>query len=269
MGLGDEIMATGHAREVYNAQQRPGGERLKVRIRDAAGNKRWSDLWSGNPVIAGPQDHGATISIQDGPGCRPYIAYPFTKETGWRYSGWRASDHRGEIFLTAAERTRAGDIAAGGPFVLVEPNIARKSSTNRRWPWGSFVEVVRANPKVRFVQPIYASARPLPGVEPIGSTFREACAILARARLYLGAEGGFVHAAAALRVSAVVIFGGCIDAESLGYPEHTNIVADTPGTPCGRWKHCEHCVTAMESITPERVSDEVRELLGAHADAVE
>src|SRR5262249_3229320 len=97
------------------------------------------------------------------------------------------------------------------------------------------------------------------------ATFRDALCVLSLARLYIGPEGGLHHAAAALGVPAVVIFGGFNSPKATGYAWHSNIVA--PGEPCGTVAYCLHCRDAMKSITVERVLNAARAELGA-ADAM-
>src|SRR5262249_52788187 len=90
----------------------------------------------------------------------------------------------------------------------------------------------------------------------VTATFRDALCILSLARLYVGPEGGLHHAAAALGVPAVVIFGGFSSPRATGYPWHSNIAA--PGKPCGSIAYCAHCREAMASITVERVLEAAR-----------
>lgn len=83
------------------------------------------------------------------------------------------------------------------------------------------------------------------------ATFRQACGALSGAKLYIGPEGGLHHAAAALGIPAVVIFGGFIHPRTTGYDLHTNLfVGDEP---CGSTNYCVHCVDAMASISVDEV----------------
>jgi ADP-heptose:LPS heptosyltransferase len=100
----------------------------------------------------------------------------------------------------------------------------------------------------------------IPLVEHVG--FRQACGILHAARLIICPEGGLAHAAAALGVPAVVLWGGCVSAETLGYPEHVNLVDDDPKTPCGMLKPCPHCEQAWRKLTVDTVLEAVDFALG-------
>lgn len=262
MGLGDELLAAGHAQRVYDETTS-----RRVAICDLQGKARWHPLWDGNPIIAPPDrvERGEKVHrIQNASGCRPYVKYPFTRDTGWTYTDWRARDHRGRIYLTAEERQWASRVReAIGPFVLIEPSAKRVASPNKSWPFERYAQLVhQTQDVVRFVRFMHEDPRPLPGVtHKTAPTFRHAIALLSRATAYVGTEGALHHAAAVVGIPAVVIFGGSIPVDNLGYPEHVNLADDGPGSPCGRWLPCDHCRRAMDRITVDRVVDSLMAVL--------
>ena len=76
--------------------------------------------------------------------------------------------------------------------------------------------------------------------------------------LYLGPEGGFSHAAAALSKPGVVIYGGWIPPQIIGYDFHENLYVDIEGSPCGiRDRECDHCKKCMDLITVDNVINAV------------
>lgn len=246
MGIGDEIMAAGRAMKLAQRLGKP------VRIVGTEGLTRWSEVWEGNPYIT--RDETAP-KLVDGPGARPYIRPPFTAE-GHRYTDWRARDERGRLYLTESELA-LGELVAGevGEFVVIEPHIKPGANPNKLWDrWQYVVDML---PDVRFVQ---LGAVHLPRLRDVVSvptgSFRAACGVLAHARALVAPEGGLHHAAAALGVRAVVIFGGSPSVQATGYDTHVNLGGDDP---CGRWKPCGHCRAKMAAITPELV---VSSLLG-------
>ena len=83
--------------------------------------------------------------------------------------------------------------------------------------------------------------------------------MLATARLAILPEGGLHHAAAALGVPSIVLFGGFISPRQTGYPHQVNVF--TGGTPCGWRVRCGHCAAAMKKIEPERILDRALSLL--------
>lgn len=249
MGWGDELLAAGQARRAQQADQR------RVQILDVAGAARWHAIWNGNPRIARIGETGDFQRITNGPNARPYIA----SKTAQRWTWKPFEPTPGEIFFTDIERAFA---APYRPQVVVEPTVKAKASPNKQWPiqhWQRFVRLAK-EAGIELTQIGPHGSRILPGVNFILTTeFRLACAVLANARAYVGHEGGMHHAAAALGVPAVVIFGGFISPAQTGYPTHRNLF--TGGEACGMRVQCKHCADAMAAIKPEAVLDELRAIL--------
>lgn len=170
----------------------------------------------------------------------------------WRWNmAWRCTP--GELFFSGEELAFSRKVGAG--FVVIEPNIEswKSCAPNKQWPRERYAEVARRlqGDGARVVQFSYPNALPLPGVESIATpSFRHAAAVLANAALYVGPEGGLHHAAAAVGVKGVVIFGGFIPVEVTGYDLHVNLGADRY---CGSLSPCRHCKAALDAITVETV----------------
>jgi ADP-heptose:LPS heptosyltransferase len=92
-------------------------------------------------------------------------------------------------------------------------------------------------------------------------SYRQAASVLKLCDLYVGAEGGLHHGAAAVEKPAVVIFGGWISPKTTGYPYHENIYVGDINSPCGALYSCTHCKACMEKISVEDVFDRVDFLL--------
>lgn len=148
----------------------------------------------------------------------------------------------------------------------MEPNVPRKDcAPNKQWPFDRYAwvaEKLKADGH-EIVQPIYkganyriACARPIETPD-----LRHAAAVLQRADLYIGAEGGLHHAAAAVGTKGVVLFGGFIRPSVTGYETHTNIAGSDRF--CGSFKACPHCKQAMEAIDAEQVYRAAKERLSA------
>ena len=250
IGVGDEILAAGQAQRHFDRT----GERSY--IVDRHNKARWHPIWEGNPVLVHPDRHmdpGTRLNrIVNGPHARPYIVYPFTAESGWTFNrAFRARDHLARIYLTPEEHalgvlTRA----TVGPYILIEP---WSKHPNLRWPLEHWADLIRARADLTFVQHVHADAPWLqgPNVHHVPATFRQACALVAHAQVYIRGESGLLHAAAALSVPAIALWGGCMDWDVLGgYPHEVGLGITTP--PCGRWLPCAHCVETMRAI---RVAD--------------
>ena len=259
MGYGDEVVAAGQAQRIYEADHS-----MRVMICDQRGQARWHPIWEGNPIIATPADVAtgdAFHQVVNGPNCRPYIVYPFTKETGWTFNReFHCRDHVARIYLTATERQRGVDaLGRLGPYVLIEPFTKHE---NFRWPMDRWEALIEACPGVTFVQHTHDDSLPVRGAHPEVATFREACGLAASALAYVRSESGMCHAAAALGVPQVTLFGGCMDADVMGgYPGQECIVDNGHLTPCGSWNRCQHCIDAMAGITVKRVKAALNRIL--------
>jgi ADP-heptose:LPS heptosyltransferase len=252
MGWGDEIIVTGVARRL----QEEARSQLRVRVLDARGRARWHPIWDHNPRLARAGWPGPALAVTNGPGCRPYIARETARRWFWR--DWVCPV--GELRLTEAERA----FGAGHPArIVVEPALTAKASPNKQWGrrrWEHLAALL-ARQGYRVSQLGPAGTPVLPGAERIETTgFRHACAVLASARLAILPEGALHHAAAALGVPSIVLFGGFISPRQTGYPHQVNLF--TGGEPCGSRVRCGHCTRAMNRIEPEAILDRASALLG-------
>jgi len=258
VGYGDELIAAGQAQRWFDEH----GAASVIVGHD--GQPRWSDIWIGNPAILTPYEVlVADHRIVNGPYCRPYIVYPFTEDTGWTFNtAFRAREHVARIYLTVDELRFGVQLQQQiGPYVLIEPY---SKHDNLRWPFESWVTLIAALPDLIFVQHTHVeSTRVVPGARDVMTrTFRDACGLLASARLYVRGESGMCHAAAALGIPQVTIWGGCMDWNVLGgYPKQIGILNYTGGSPCGRWHPCDHCRRAMAEISVEQVVQSIQTML--------
>ncbi len=259
MGLGDEIMAAGAARCLQDA-----GDPRPVAILDRHARPRRHPLWAGNPRIATPEAVARGLPVQtidNGPGCRPYVDYGRTTATRWAYTDWRATP--GELY----------DIEARKPqdYVIVEPHIKAKASPNKDWGRERWQDLARRL-DLDWVQLGPPGTRLLDGVRHIETaSFFDACRALTGARAAVLPEGGLHHAAAALGVPAVVIFGAMTSPANTGYDSHVNLfdaMGGVPagrslseGGPCGMRVPCGHCARAMARIAPPTVATHLEQLL--------
>lgn len=257
MGWGDELVAAGQAQRLYEAHG------TRVQILAADGTPRWHPIWDGNPILVRPEEvvNGPVTTLRSGPGCRPYIVYPFSQETGWTFNtAFKAREYPARIYLTASERQRGIDARARyGPYVLFEPYTKH---SNFLWPIQKWVQMVEACPDLTFVQHTHKDS-PSWSVRPEPATFREACGLIASAELYVRSESGLCHAAAALGVRQATLFGGCMDPDVMAGYQGQIVIADRgPQSPCGSWRPCAHCQDAMERISVEDVVAAMRAQLG-------
>ncbi|MCC8945999.1 hypothetical protein H8A97_13040 [Bradyrhizobium sp. Arg62] len=214
-------------------------------------------IYQGNANVAPPGD-ARYLDLIWIPHYKGVRLYGTPRPGGWKWN----PDFRsipGEIFFTPQELAFAEARMPAGA-VVIEPHV-KPMAVNKRWPLERFQEVARRLLRAghRVVQFSYGQPV-LAGVMPISSpTFRTSLAMMARAGLYIGPEGGLHHGAAAVGTTAVVIFGGYIHPMTTGYATHVNLFGSDEA--CGNTGACEHCRRAMRAIEAEEVFSAAARLL--------
>lgn len=242
------MIATGIARK---ARARHPGKPICV---GDGSSIEWNEVFENNPHVSKDVIPGA-LWVHSYKAFRPYIdnAGCTPEKMAWKRD---FKVYPGEIFLTASEVEKWKDYQG---FVYIEPNIKGWLGPNKDWGFDNWQEVVRSLPDLAWIQ---GPGRRLKGVQQVDTeSFRDACALLSRADLFAGTDGGLHHAAAAMDKKAVVVWGGYTHPRNLGYDTHINLHSGVE--PCGSLKACNHCVSAMRKITPQMVTDAIRKALGS------
>lgn len=258
MGLGDQLIASGLARDAWTKRG------VKIAFGDGhrvIWDKHSSEIFQNNPnvVFPGNERHSKVEWVAFHKGSRGY-----NKQGDGRWiwnMEWRCKP--GEIYLTHGE-VSAGQRHGKG-FVVIEPNVVawKGSAANKRWPFERYQAVADAlmADGIKVFQFENPDGSPL--LQRVRSlktrTFRDAVSILKQSALYVGSEGGMHHAAAAVEVPGVVLFGGFIPPSVTGYETHANLVGSDYF--CGSFSTCAHCADAMNSISIETVYKAAKERL--------
>lgn len=254
MGYGDDIMATGLARGAHQAGS-------KVAFGDG---KRiiWGpyseEIFKNNPNIARPEaTRDKTLKwIPYYKGNRIYNKL----ENGrwiWNYD-FKAMP--GEIFLQDHERC----ISRPEHFIVMEPHVPKhkSSSSNKDWGFDRYQKVCDKLLERYTIVQFANGKKALSGAISIPTkSFRHAMAIMSHAKLAIVPEGGLHHAAAALGIPTVVIFGGFIPPAVTGYEGHVNLTGGEDVVACGSLNPCKHCRSAMNAISVDQVTYEAERLL--------
>ena len=267
MGHGDQLLATGFARGAYERGESIAfGDPVQQRI-------EWDhhspEIFRGNPNIAEPgtENHGAA-NLKWIHFCRGHRIYNRDDNANQRWIwNYDFRPPRGELFFSPEERLDAAQAVGKEGFVVVEPHAALHKTVepNKTWPEERFQHVAHqlrrdGHDVVQFeysgIKVRLRHARLVPT-----KSFRRALALLERAALIVVSEGGLHHGAAAVNVPAVVLFGGFIPPQITGYDGHANLAAEDQGPPCGKYVPCAHCISAIRSISAERVLEAARGLL--------
>ena len=246
MGIGDWIMATADAKAVH--------EKHGVRVVFGDGHKmHWSEVFEGNPIIAKQLRQNETFAwVPNYPMHRPYIVettnqrYIFRKE-------FRATP--GQLYPKNPQK---------GGYVMIEPNVKPDFWIGKNKDWGLRNWVALS--KRLDAELLQCGTNNRPKLKRARfretKTFMEAVDYLAGAKLLITTDGALHHAAAAMGIPAVVLWGGMASPENLGYAGHSNIWHGDE--PCGTHSTpCQHCKNAMSKITVEQVLEDCKRHLVA------
>lgn len=246
MGMGDWLMATGEVKKLY------ANNPIQVLVVGQAHKPMWNEVFLHNNKIARSPAHRHQ-TLLNGPNARPYIKAKTDTRWHWKPYG----PEPGELFFTATE------VAFAAPYkgkVLIEPSVKKSTHANKAWIEGRWQELVDATEDIDYVQCGPAGTVELRRVMlQRTDSFRLACAVLSVCRAFVGAEGGLMHAAAALNVPAVVLWSEFIDPSITGYANHRNI--RHAGASCGMRVYCSGCRRSMLSISVAEVELNLREVL--------
>jgi Glycosyltransferase family 9 (heptosyltransferase) len=251
MGIGDDIIATGIAK---------GAAKRGKRIAFGDGSRiKWGPysamVFKNNPNVAPPGSERSS-DIEWNKYCKGNRIYNKQSTDRWIWN-YEFGVQPGEFYFDDIEDVHNAD----SDLILIEPNVPKKPcGPNKQWPlerWDRVSkELILSGFKVRqfeYGAPNHIAPRTLT------PTFRHAAALLKSARMAILPEGGLHHAAAAVGVPAIVLFGGFVPPAVLGYNGHINLTGGA--TACGSFNRCPHCIAAMDAIQVKDVLDAAERLL--------
>jgi ADP-heptose:LPS heptosyltransferase len=235
MGLGDWIMATADAKKVNEAYG------VRVQFGDGR-NAYWNEVFERNPRIAKELEPNERFAwLANYPRNRPYINV-ITKDRLIFNPDFKASP--GELFPSNPR--------AKGDYILIEPNVKRKFKLgeNKDWGFGNWQKLVKQLDAEWYQM---GEGDKLDKSKHIlTKSIDEAFNVLAGAKLLVTTDGALHHAAAAMGIPAIVLWGGLASPENLGYESHINLWHGDE--PCGTHsKTCKHCKQAMAKISIDEV----------------
>ena len=253
MGFGDEILGSGLAKGLQAIGKRAAFGFINERR--IAWSREAFEIYRGNPNVAEPgcERDADLVWIQHCHGSRLYLR-AITPERHILIDTFRAEP--GEVYFDTEELNFGRRAAGREPFVVIESRT-KPVYPNKQWGSQRWAELVyRLAPEMRLIDftPGLNSSHSELGIEHVRTrNFRLAMAVLQHAELFIGPEGGLHHAAAALGIPAIVIFGGWANPTVTGYKNHINLTGGA--NPCGSVAPCRHCALAMAAITPAHVAE--------------
>lgn len=253
MGVGDWLMACGEAAHRFAAT----GRRTLFRHPKGHVVREWPmHLVAGVAFEPGPD----VDEVIEGGGVRPYIADKLPDRWVWRDYEPKPAPLR--LDQDAIERRMQALASGGAPDVVFATASKLLTHRNKEWPSEHWVGLAKAawRAGMRCLQIVPSAGAHLRHVDlsqwgartVAVSSFEDLCVTLAAANrlnaVLVTHEGGTHHAAAAVGMRAIVLFGGFISPKQTGYGFHRNLFAG--GKPCGSRVDCTHCAEAMRSIEP-------------------
>ncbi|MES1254936.1 MAG: glycosyltransferase family 9 protein, partial [Acidobacteriota bacterium] len=180
-----------------------------------------------------------------------------------RNFGMRARDHRCEMYFSRVEEQQVTDFCRQhglvDGFVVIEPNSKDTWFGDlRAWPFERWQVVVDhlADRRRQVVQVGDGTGRALERVIHLAGKLpvRLSVCLMKRARLFLGIEGGLMHAANAADVPAVIVWGGLTEPAFAAYPERHHVICKhVECAPCGLRGGCPYEKKCLTSIGIEEV----------------
>ncbi|GHV05373.1 hypothetical protein AGMMS50229_08470 [Campylobacterota bacterium] len=150
-------------------------------------------------------------------------------------------------------------------FVVLNPSGNPAMSFDRRsWGFERYQQLVDLMCDTTFVQIGFATDQLLRGVLDFRGLphMMEFAAIVKLAQAGLFHDCGFTHLAVAVQTRCVVLWGGASHISSYGHDTNINLIETVECSPCSPvGRYCEHNMRCMELLTPEFVTDKLRELL--------
>ena len=283
MGLGDDLMITGIVEQEHKKhpdKQIVIGNLKKNLVFD-------SIIYLNNPYITPSNKLNRNkpvhfINYNDEN--RFYINYVQSNKNNYV---WR-TDFKpvpGKIYFSEKELSEAKNVLKNANYfwsqkqnfehkgiIFFEPNSTKQKHEayfhkmyNKNWGEENWIKLIKKlKEEYLIIQSTHETAIKIDGVFYAEKEFdfRTACAIINNCDMYLGNEGGFGHAAAALDKKALIYFGGWISPDSTGYDKHENIYYEDPISPCGAIGYiCDHCERARQSITVDYLEGKIRLIL--------
>jgi hypothetical protein len=242
-----------------------------VRALSLLGLRRAFELWVVRRTQARDDGQGPLLVHVD-MRVHSYAARQDRRRTYWKkharaadamleHLGGGTADDRCEMFFSAAEESATDALLAqagiGGPFVAFEPETNRdffgdlRAWSRENWQ-AAIARLAASHPKLRLVQVGAAASTPAiaDAVDLRGKTsFRQACLVLKRARLFIGTESGLMHAANAVDARALILWGGLTLPEFIGYPQRQRTLCKYVAcAPCGNNGWCDNGRICMTRI---------------------
>lgn len=178
--------------------------------------------------------------------------------------GLRIPPNRPAIFLSQAEQERRLLPSREKPWVAMQSTGLATWTENKNWGVDNFRAVARLLAKDFCLVQLGAAGDPSLGVdlELQGRLeLREVFIVLRQCKTFVGQVGFLMHAAAAVDLPSVIVYGGFEAPWQSGYGWNINLYSDVECAPCWLETKCPHEKKCLAQITPQQVFDRARALI--------
>jgi ADP-heptose:LPS heptosyltransferase len=169
-----------------------------------------------------------------------------------------------KIFLSDAEKNKRLLPESKKPWVAIQSTGLSTWTDNKNWGVENFRSVARSLAREFSVVQLGASGDPSLGVDlelqgrlPIRDVF----VLLRECGVFVGQEGFLMHAAAAVDLLSVIVYGGFLAPWQTGYSINENLYSNVECAPCWLETKCPHEKKCMAMITPRMVVEKIKTLL--------
>jgi len=179
--------------------------------------------------------------------------------------GLKKTPSRPLVILSEEEKASQLLPPSEKPWVAIQSTGIKKWTDNKNWGASNFNEVVRLlSDKYSFVQLGMKGDPVLDGViDRTGElSLRQVFCVLNRCSSFIGQVGFLMHAASAMRLPSVIVYGGFEAPWQSGYEENINLFTKLHCSPCWLEEKCPWDKKCMAAITPAMVSEEFRIMMG-------
>jgi ADP-heptose:LPS heptosyltransferase len=178
-----------------------------------------------------------------------------------------------ELYFTLLEAGRVKEFIdskiGAESYIVVEPGTNKDWFGDlRSWPMDRWQELVyhikKTYPKLLVLQVGLTDTQLLEGVVDLRgrTSFREAALVIKNSSLFIGTEGGLMHAAAAVNAPSLILWGGITLPSFAGYQNHQKILSNFVScAPCGQLGWCDNDNICMKSIETYAVNEQVNRIL--------
>ena len=172
-----------------------------------------------------------------------------------------------EIFLTDDDREYSENILkdVSKKFITIDPHTKDEYTVNKRYSFEKWQEVVDSlYEKIEIVQIGEKTDAVLDKCTNLSgkTSFRQAGAIIEKAVLHVGSEGGLMHLSKAVNTKSVIVITGFLHPAMTCYSSNSNLWIGKPHGPCGMKILCEKCQEEISDHDPQLIVKSILEILG-------